>query len=475
MNRGNGSPLNNGNIQNRLNDAQNRLNSGNLANRPNFDGNRINNALNGPNRVTTNRIDSMGNRVSNSPLGNRFNNRIGNNTNVNIAASQRLWSPYRYNGWNRGYWNVGGPGLSRYGYGIGYGYGYGNYWGPYGYGAYGPWYGYGWYGRPWGRWAALGLTSWALGGSYYNTGYAGYYNPYYASGYGSVYNYSQPITYATTDMNGTAPPAGTSSNFQAAQDAFYAGDYNAALTSVDAAITETPNDPSLHEFRALTLFALQRYPEAASTLYAVLSVGPGMNWSSMIALYPSVDVYTQQLRNLEGYSRAHPNDASGHFLLGYQYLVGKHTEAAQNQFATTAQLAPKDQVAHQLSRMLAPPEPGDTTSDSKLPPAPEDIQNSLEKAPPTLKNPVGDFQAKAGGGGQIALKLAQDDTFTWTFTQKGQPQQFNGKYTLQGDTLALDFADGGGMVGTVKPEENGFHFAVVNGPQGDPGLDFARQ
>ena len=41
-----------------------------------------------------------------------------------------------------------------------------------------------------------------------------------------------------------------------------------------------PNDASLHEFRALVLFALGQYEQAAATLYAVLSNGPGWDWTT---------------------------------------------------------------------------------------------------------------------------------------------------------------------------------------------------
>ena len=57
-----------------------------------------------------------------------------------------------------------------------------------------------------------------------------------------------------------------------------------------------PNDPTLHEFRRLVLFALDRYDEAAAALYAVLSVGPGWDWTTLISLYGDPETYTQQLR-----------------------------------------------------------------------------------------------------------------------------------------------------------------------------------
>ena len=67
----------------------------------------------------------------------------------------------------------------------------------------------------------------------------------------------------------------------AAHDAFYQGDYAAALKQCDQAIALQPNDVLLHEFRGLALFALRRYDEAAGAVYAVLSAGPGWDWTTL--------------------------------------------------------------------------------------------------------------------------------------------------------------------------------------------------
>ena len=101
----------------------------------------------------------------------------------------------------------------------------------------------------------------------------------------------------------------------------------------------------VHEFRALTLFALKRYDEAAAVDYAVLSSGPGWNWSTLVGLYPDVDTYTNQLRALEAYVRSNPNSAPGQFLLGYHYLVQGHKENAGAQFEKVVQLQPQDQLS----------------------------------------------------------------------------------------------------------------------------------
>ena len=49
-----------------------------------------------------------------------------------------------------------------------------------------------------------------------------------------------------------------------------------ALQKTDEALKTLPNDAAINEFRALCLFALKQYDQAAATLYAVLSAGPGL-------------------------------------------------------------------------------------------------------------------------------------------------------------------------------------------------------
>ena len=154
-----------------------------------------------------------------------------------------------------------------------------------------------------------GLSSWGFGSALYGMGYMPYANPYY--GYGGAtamampYDYSQPIdtVSAPADEAVTNPAMAL---FDAGRASFKEGNYTNALQQTNDALAKLPNDTTLHEFRALCLFALGRYDEAAATLYAVLSVGPGWDWTTLIGLYPSVDVYTTQLRALEEYCTIHP-------------------------------------------------------------------------------------------------------------------------------------------------------------------------
>ena len=196
--------------------------------------------------------------------------------------------------------------------------------GSYGYGYASPAYGYSSMGvynyLP--TWGVSNFAGWGLGSVASNWAYSGYTNPYYATVIAAqpaqtnvVYDYSQPI-------NVTSPPPDASvaeSNeqvFSAARDSFKAGDYQRALDLTDQVLKQTPNEAVVHEFRALCLFALKRYDEAASVNYAVLTAGPGWNWSTMVGLYPDVDTYTNQLRALEAYARSNPSSASGAVFAG---------------------------------------------------------------------------------------------------------------------------------------------------------------
>ena len=118
-----------------------------------------------------------------------------------------------------------------------------------------------------------------------------------------------------------------------------------------------PDDPALHEFRALTLFALTRCDEAAAALYAVLSVQPGCDWTTLISLYGDPARYTQQLRAFEAISVRFPQSASVHFVLAYHYLTQEFAEPAVGQYKSATALEPRDTLSPQLIVQLEQPRP----------------------------------------------------------------------------------------------------------------------
>ena len=152
-----------------------------------------------------------------------------------------------------------------------------------------------------------------------------------------------------------------------ARDSFEQADYAKALAQVEKAIARLPNDAVLHEFRGLVLFALKRYADAAGPVYAVLSVGPGWDWTTLSSFYPDIDVYTEQLRALEQYVNANPNAADVRFLLAYHYLTCGHTDAAANQLKAAVELNPKDQLLAQLLSALTTTNPPEQPAPSARP------------------------------------------------------------------------------------------------------------
>jgi hypothetical protein len=190
-----------------------------------------------------------------------------------------------------------------------------------------------------------------------------YYNPYIIdTTIIAPYDYSQPLPPPPSDLaevsvDATLDPVAqrAMSTFNLARDAFKVRDYIAALSRVDEAITLLPSDTTFHEFRALTLFALQRYTEAAATLYSVLAVGPGWTWETVSELYSDPNEYTAHLRALEAYVGGNPEQSAPHFLLSYQYLVIGNQQAAADQLLIVTRLSPDDKISAELYKALTTP------------------------------------------------------------------------------------------------------------------------
>jgi tetratricopeptide (TPR) repeat protein len=281
-------------------------------------------------------------------------------------------------------------------------------------------------------------------------------------------DYSQPIVTAAppaADANTDQPSASNQAAtlLDSARTAFSQGDYATALTQCTQAAARLPNSGLPHEFRGLILFALKQYKEAAGPVYAVLSVGPGWNWETLCSFYPQNEVYVAQLRALEQYVEAHPDEAEARFLLAYHYMVEGHNDAAADQFKVAAQLNPKDQVSAQLLRAL-------TTKDAT--PAPEAAAPSK---PVDAASLTGQWKAVRADGATIALSLTADHQYTWTYAQQGKPQTFSGTYTLADNLLILKQGNNPMMVGQVSMlPNNQFNFRLAGDTPTDPGLTFGK-
>ncbi len=449
-------------------------------------------------------IGNRGGIGNNTNIGNRTNiGHIGNNNfnNINIANNRGYFNNWQHGSWN-GNWGGGGGGYWNgwaHGYANGFNRGYwnggwGGYWGG-GFGGYwgGPWYAsaIGW-----------GLGAWALGSIGYNSGYMGYSNPYYyggGSGAAAYYDYSQPITVINQQPDAAASIAATTgtatdlavaaanetppspevqegtSHMDLARTAFQEGDYAGASREIDLAIKALPKDAALHEFRALVFFATKDYKQAAGTLYAVLSAGPGWDWTTLSGMYANVSTYTDQLRDLEQYIKENPSSADARFVVAYQYLTCGHTDAAKKQYEEVLKLQPKDQLSAQLVTLLGgnpespaggeptpqPPDAGTAPASDPTPPANIDASKV-----------VGNWSAKRKDGASFALNLTPDSKFTWANNQGGKKTEFGGKYSVDGAVLVLERTDGAQMPGIITLADNGFNFKLYGGPPDDPGLDF---
>ena len=334
----------------------------------------------------------------------------------------------------------------------------------------------GWWGNMWGAFPAamaLGTTSWALNQMAYTFGYAPYQNPYCVVDEDPGYSYESPLLPAIDQIqdSGSAPPEGTA-QVDAARSSFRAGDYPQALAQLDQAAQQLPNDPVVHELRGLTLFALGKYKPAAAAVYAVLSISPGWDWTTLSGLYPSVDVYTAQIRKLESFVKENASAPEGHFLLAYHYAVMGHKEAALRQWKQAADLTPNDPLVKQYVQLLSAPSGDDATAQGDGTPV---ATPSAPTAPAFDTNLLqGAWKASATQGtGSFELKLNADQTFEWTFTQNDKPQTVKGVYALQGNTLGMEPDTGGTLSAKVTaPADGTFSFQMIGGPDNDPGLNF---
>lgn len=450
--------------------------SGNSANANNKSGNTVNannksgNSVNANNKSgnTVNANNKSGNTVNASnKSGNTINanNKSGNTVNVNNAGSAGYHSGGSY---ARGYAN-------------GYNHGYNNNW------RHGNWNG----GYGWGSVAAAGMMGWGLSSMYASSGYGGgYSNPYAASSSaqsGSPLNYSTPIQIAADPQSADGAGAADSSPspevaaglvpFDASRKAFKAGDYDEALTKVEEALQKLPKDAALHEFRALVLFAEAKYKPAASALYAVLSAGPGWDWTTLSSMYPSVDVYQTQLRTLETFSTQNPDSPDAAFVLAYHYMTCGYKDQAATELKAVARILPDDPLAPRLLKLVG------GNDDAADPPAPgataQPAQPTSDAEPPvdTMKL-VNTWKAASNKTTVIELTLKVDSTFVWKVTQAGKSNSLAGTYSIEdGNVLSLkQQSDGSTMDGKVTMADNGgFNFKLVETGPGDTGLNFAKK
>lgn len=308
---------------------------------------------------------------------------------------------------------------------------------------------------------------WGLGSfnNGFNNSFA-YVNPYYVAPVANVaqtvpYDYSQPVVvnnYITADAqsdgstaSSTASPTNNASatvqesftDFDNGLASFKAGEYQAALDSFNAALRKNGGDPVVHEVRALALFALGDYANAAPALNSLLASAPGMDWTTVSSLYNSTDDYTGQLRKLESYCKANPKNPASAFVLAYHYLVIGSKDSAIRALRVVVENQPKDVTA---KRMLDALDPKPATAPESV--APTTTQDSTTPSPEV--DLVGKWTA-ASGMTTIELAITEESTFTWKALESGKPAvELAGDFGSNGDAVMLETTDQGTLGGNVK-------------------------
>jgi tetratricopeptide (TPR) repeat protein len=272
----------------------------------------------------------------------------------------------------------------------------------------------------------------------------------------SGYDYNQPVNTAA------APPANPSAIDPASQarQAFQAGDYAGAVQLTQQALGQSPNDVNLHQLLGLGLFAQGNYEQAAAPLYAVLAVGPGWDWTTLIGNYPDAGTYTVQLRGLEAFVKANPRSAQAQFVEAYQYICQGQGQAAIKPLKAAVALQPNDGVSAQLLEQLQP-------------------QSVASLAQPLDPGKLpGVWTAQAAQNATVTLTISDDANFTWAFAAPGKPPvTIAGTYALANGVLTLNGKDtpGGPLAGKVaSTDDSHMSFKAVGAPPSDPGLQFVR-
>lgn len=326
--------------------------------------------------------------------------------------------------------------------------------------------------------AAFGLTWWGANTMSYLFGTSAYSNPYYyESTSGGGIDYSQPQVQSeepSTDGSPAEPvdvPEAGLAVFDQARASFLAGDFEAARQQTDEALKLMPHDAVIHEFRALTLFALKRYSESAAVLHSVLAVGPGWDWTTMSQLYSSAEIYTEQLRELEAWVKDHDSLPEGHFVLAYHYLTCGHREQAASELKLVVKALPDDPVSLRMLSQLTDSDPASVAgSDSRSdPPSPTTADASIQQ-----ESLPGKWTAKSGDS-TYELELADDGRFNWSFASGDGTQTVSGVYAVEGSTLAMEPDGGGVMLANLHLDGAQLKFQQIGTDSGATPLAFERK
>lgn len=328
------------------------------------------------------------------------------------------------------------------------------------YNGYAPAWGYGRWDYLWDSYPAamaFGATMWGINAVNWAFGVSDYSNPYCDGPVTvdgtDVASYTEPVV---GDPNASADQSASSDDgaadpltatFDQARAAFHDQRFDEAMQLADQALAQAPRDAAVNEFRALCLFAVGRYREAAAAVHAVLAAGPGWDWTTLISLYDNQDTYEQQLRKLEADAKADPASADKKFLLAYHYLTGGHKDAAVSMWKKVIELQPDDQLSADLVKMYSPVDPDAAAAEKAVPP-------DFDKPAYPMDQLYGTWNASSDQG-QFTLSLGKDDAFVWTFARNGKPQEMKGAYIVRGTSLVMQPDSGGTMLSNITLNDDG--------------------
>ena len=363
----------------------------------------------------------------------------------------------------------------------------------------------------WGRWCVelgiWGLPRWSMGPVYYPSGYGLYQNPFLEGATGltaadRIYSLPiqvQPDEIGESEASTSRAPTGTRNEatlqkarqdllrspqemaalkkFDLSRDAFRKGDYDEALQQVDAALAILSNDPALHQYRALILFARAEYRRAAIAMYAVIAVSPGFDWTTLSGFYLEQATYTAHLRKLEAYYKANPEAADAAFLLSCHYLTCRHFESALKQMLSVGECLPDDALISELTVFLENAVAFESPPTAAGPDeAPSEEESKPEEGPPAsdAAEIAGHWKAERNKDVRIELTLTAEGQFQWTAFNYGAQHDYSGKYAAEGDRIILAGRHGT-VLGQWKSESpTRFNFKLLENDPSDAGLDFVR-
>jgi len=140
----------------------------------------------------------------------------------------------------------------------------------------------------------------------------------------------------------------------AAQTALKEADFPKAIKMAGHAAIEMNENAQVHEVLWLAMFLEGDFQGAAIEAHAVESMGARPAWGQVANQLSNPDAFSKSLRSLEEFVGRNQDSSFGTFLLGYQYLVLQHNDAAAPLIQRASELAPKDQVASSLLTSFNP-------------------------------------------------------------------------------------------------------------------------